>query len=153
MEGKIRLSPGVYLDEVSNEIHFQLNNEVKKSRVEPVVSEILKLLATSKGTVNREEMIAQIWDGNEGVGKTAITRNIYKIRKLFEDQGFSNPVETLPKIGYRLKSPIEGRTKKTSLKKGISIGLLVIISLLLIKLLFPGIWTMMIHFFEHRLTH
>lgn len=150
---QIQLTTQSYLDTASCEIHFLGKGYDKKVRIEPILAQMLTLLATRQNTVSRADMIQAVWDGNEGVGHPAITRNVYKIRKIFEDHGLENPVDTLPKVGYRLKTPDPKKTFFRSRQKWLTMVLLLLLTLVSIKLIYPGVWTTIIHMLEHRLLH
>lgn len=54
--------------------------------------------------VSREHLIHEIWYGNEYVGRSALTKNIWRLRKALKaNENLSNyDIETIPKRGYRL---------------------------------------------------
>ncbi|MEM7087278.1 MAG: winged helix-turn-helix domain-containing protein [Bacteroidota bacterium] len=122
------------------EIHPSLNRIIiKKSEgkqtinVENQLMKLLVLLVHNQGQlVTKEEFVDKIWEGNHHVAEQALTKNIFKLRKLLqklEVQG-SMEIETIPKKGYRL---IRSNTKSSfSVKRkpwviGSIIGLIAII--------------------------
>ena len=75
--------------------------EVQK--LEPKVSDLLKVLIDADGqVVSREHLFQALWPGVI-VGEDALTRAVFKLRKALEDDPKSPAfVETVPKRGYRL---------------------------------------------------
>jgi len=73
-------------------------------RVEPRVMQVLVALAEARGEVlSREELQTRCWNG-VNVGDDALNRVIMKIRRLSEIDGEQSfRVETVPRVGYRLK--------------------------------------------------
>ena len=134
----------------TNEISFHSGTQSKCIKVEPIMSSILAKISDSKGLVSREELIESIWDGNADVGDKSLTRNIYKIRKIFEQNSLKNPIETIPKKGYRFTHHTTGnRSPKNHIKSFVRATLVIILALVIIKIAYPGIG----HFISHRLLH
>lgn len=73
--------------------------------LEPRVMQVLVALHQAKGTVvSRDVLIARCWDGRI-VGDDAINRAIGRLRRLSRcDHGASFVIETIPRVGYRLRS-------------------------------------------------
>jgi len=72
--------------------------------LEPRVMQVLVALSQAcNGVVSREDLIARCWDGRI-VGDDAINRAIGRLRRLSKaDQGTSFVIETIPRVGYRLR--------------------------------------------------
>lgn len=72
--------------------------------LEPRVLEVLIVLAQAAGAVvGRDELVTRCWDGRS-VSDAVINRIISRIRRLAEkDEGASFAIETIAKVGYRLK--------------------------------------------------
>lgn len=71
--------------------------------LEPRVMQVLVALARSPGAVlSRDDLIDSCWDGRI-VGDDAITRCVSALRKVGRDCGGAFEIETLAKVGYRLK--------------------------------------------------
>src|SRR5947209_4404210 len=71
--------------------------------VEPRVMQVLVALARAKGEIlTRDDLIESCWDGLI-VGEDAINRCIGRLRKVAEASGNAFAVETIPRVGYRLK--------------------------------------------------
>ncbi|MEO9483843.1 MAG: winged helix-turn-helix domain-containing protein [Ekhidna sp.] len=134
----------------TNEILFQYKNGVKRIKIEPIMSSIMMEISGTQSFVSREELINKIWDGNSAVGNKSLTKNIYKIRKVFEENELSNPIETIPKKGYRLKlQTVNHRRPMLPMKRYTPAAIAIILALVLIKLIYPGVG----HVILHRLLH
>lgn len=73
----------------------------KHELLEPRVMQVLVALYRTQGAVvSRDTLIARCWEGRI-VGEDAISRAIWRLRKLAEAHG-DFAVETIPRIGYRL---------------------------------------------------
>lgn len=70
--------------------------------------EVLVLLASAGGrVVLREEIIEQVWDGNEFVAGKGITNTIWTLRQSLGDTAETPQyIETIAKRGYRLLAPV-----------------------------------------------
>lgn len=79
-----------------------LNGE--KVAAQPKVMELLQVLVSRyPDVVSRNELIDEVWQGNEMVGEKALTNTIWQLRQLFAHP--SHPidvVETIRKKGYKL---------------------------------------------------
>ncbi|HET9230981.1 MAG TPA: winged helix-turn-helix domain-containing protein [Vitreimonas sp.] len=77
----------------------------KAERLEPRVMQVLVALAEAEGdVVARGDLLARCW-GGAAVGDDAVNRVIQRLRKLSQsDGGRSFTVQTIPRVGYRLKS-------------------------------------------------
>ena len=70
--------------------------------VEPRVMQVLLALYDADGAVlNRETLLEQCWSGLI-VGDDAVNRTIAEIRRVARDTGAAIPVETIPRVGYRI---------------------------------------------------
>lgn len=93
------------------QVHPAANELVRGAevrRLEPRVMEVLVVLAERAGTpISREALLEQVWPG-VFVTEAALSRCIYQLRKLFEDDArVPRVIETLPKVGYRLVAPVQ----------------------------------------------
>ena len=90
-------------------------------RLEPKVMDVLSELASHPGrVVSRDELLDAVWP-NVVVTEHTLSRCIYQLRnelgKIGGEQGDFNPIETLPKRGYRLLAtlnPISAAESYTS---------------------------------------
>src|SRR5215471_3805515 len=73
--------------------------------LEPRVMQVLVALFQANGrVVSRDELIARCWEGRV-VGEDAINRAIGRLRRLSETDGEATfQVETIPRVGYRLRA-------------------------------------------------
>ncbi len=145
----IEIGDNVALDTFSSELIINNEEGSKRVRIEPIMAQLIAIMVVNAGAlVTRQELIKEVWNGNEGVGSKALTKNIYKIRKVFEAHGLDNPIETLPKKGYRFnllkKRFIANRPKKHWLIAAAVIG-----ALLILNMAVPGL----IHEMAQRLGH
>jgi TolB-like protein/DNA-binding winged helix-turn-helix (wHTH) protein/Tfp pilus assembly protein PilF len=81
----------------------------RTEKLEPRVMEVLVTLARAGGVIcSREDLKAACW-GGRAVSDDAVDRVIARIRRLSEDQGAGSfTLETIPKVGYRLKAIDDG---------------------------------------------
>ncbi|HSC19220.1 MAG TPA: winged helix-turn-helix domain-containing protein [Rhizomicrobium sp.] len=78
----------------------------RREIIQPRAMQVLVALARAKGAVvSRDQLVQQCWEGR-AIGEDAINRAIAKVRAA---AGLSDPpafeVETIPRIGFRLKVP------------------------------------------------
>ena len=74
----------------------------QRELLEPRVMQVLVVLYRAQGAVvSRDTLIARCWEGRI-VGEDAINRAIWRLRKLAESGG-DFTVETIPRVGYRLR--------------------------------------------------
>ena len=75
--------------------------------VEPRVMEVLVYLATRAGSVvSKDDLLSTIW-GTTHVTDDSVTRCISALRKLLgDDRGKQEVLQTIPKRGYRIVSPV-----------------------------------------------
>ena len=73
--------------------------------LEPRVMQVLVALFQANGrVVSRDELIARCWEGRI-VGEDAINRAIGRLRRLSEADGEASfQIETIPRVGYRLRA-------------------------------------------------
>lgn len=72
--------------------------------IDPRVMQVLVALAHAKGkVVSRDDLIESCWDGVI-VGDEAINRCISRLRKAAQASGNAFSIETLSRVGYRLKA-------------------------------------------------
>jgi TolB-like protein/DNA-binding winged helix-turn-helix (wHTH) protein/Tfp pilus assembly protein PilF len=90
--------------------HRELYRDGSKLRIRPQPQRVLELLISHAGDiVTREDLRRQIWSAEMFVDfEHGLNTSIKEIRAVLGDSA-SNPIyiETLPKIGYRFKAPIE----------------------------------------------
>ena len=102
---------------LARESHFQLGallirpslREVqagaRRQIIEPRVMQVLVALARMDGqVVSRDELIEACWGGRI-VGEDAINRCIGRLRRLAETFGDSFEIDTVARVGYRIRSP------------------------------------------------
>jgi len=87
--------------------------------LEPRVMQVLVALNQARGAVlSRDDLITRCWDGRV-VGEDALNRAIGRLRKLAKtDQGASFVIETIPRVGYRLRqgqAPQAGGWRKAAI--------------------------------------
>src|SRR5687767_7427288 len=87
-------------------IEPQLNRAIRGTeevRVEPRVMQALSALLRCNGApLTRDALIQQVW-GHPHVTEDALNRTISKVRKLLDELDCGATIETLPKVGYRLR--------------------------------------------------
>jgi len=146
---RIRISDQIYLNQSSHELIFLRSSGEKKVRVEPILVQLLCALVQAAGSVvSRENLICTVWDDNVGVGEKALTKNIYKLRKVFKQNGWKDPIETIPKKGYRLKLQRQ-KTRLSRKKKTAMLIAAVVLGWIILKLAFPELG----HDIRHSLMH
>lgn len=75
-----------------------------RETLEPRVMQVLVALVRADGTVvSRDELIQSCWEGRV-VGEDSINRVIWRLRKLANGTPPPFVIETIPRVGYRLKS-------------------------------------------------
>ena len=83
----------------------ELAGEGWQETIDRRVMQVLVALARVKGkVVSRDDLIESCWDGVI-VGDEAINRCISRLRKAAEASGNAFSIETLSRVGYRLKVP------------------------------------------------
>ncbi len=92
---------------------FQLNSErlslmsgEESVALGPKVVETLLVLVEHAGDVlSKEALLDRIWP--EGfVEEANLSQNIYVLRKTFRTYGSADPIETVPRFGYRFTAPV-----------------------------------------------
>ncbi|NNE80008.1 MAG: tetratricopeptide repeat protein, partial [Silicimonas sp.] len=85
----------------------KIRSEQGEARLEPKSMAVLLFLVERQGTVvSREELLDAVWPGIH-VGDDSLTAAIIKIRRALGDDARSpSYIETIPKRGYRLISPL-----------------------------------------------
>lgn len=80
----------------------KLEGPVGTSAVEPLVMQVLLVLADASGAVvTRDELIRNCWRGHV-VGDDSVNRAIAEIRRIGKVTGGGFVVQTIPRVGYRL---------------------------------------------------
>lgn len=151
---KLIIDNNIYAYPNSNEIEFVKGNKSEIIAVEPIAMQLLKYLVDKKNEVcTIDELVTNIWDGNENVGKPALRKLIYKLRFILNKYDKKEFIKTIQKKGYRFNSDKNSSLKSKSLKKNsrrliYTMGIVVII-LIIVKIIFPGI----LYEIWHRLSH
>ncbi len=93
---------------VEPELHRITGEDGRSRTLEPKLIQILVCLAKARGrVVSKEELLADVWDGNH-VSESALTRGISELRRaLGDDASAPKVIETIPKHGYRTVAPVE----------------------------------------------
>jgi len=107
--GKVRIHPCTCEVDVAG----------RREIVQPRAMQVLVALVRANGAVvSRDQLVELCWEGRV-VGDDAINRAIAKVRAAAE---LSDPpafkVETIPRIGFRLKVPAISGTNKAALSSG-----------------------------------
>ncbi|HMO45256.1 MAG TPA: winged helix-turn-helix domain-containing protein [Rubrivivax sp.] len=93
--GRTRVRPSI--------LQVQRDGQAART-LEPRVMQVLVVLAMARGgVVSRSELIDRCWDGRV-VGDNAINRVVSRLRQLAAGADFE--IETIPRVGYRLKSAL-----------------------------------------------
>jgi len=147
----IQLSSNIMILPSSNEIETSIDGGITRTKIEPKTMNLLHYLVTHQGNVcDPEDLIRLFWDGNSDVGKPALRKNIYKLKRELNKLGLNECIETIPKKGYRLKKQItESKLNNLYYFRQYKFVIVGVIILLAIKLIFPDI----IHSITHRLSH
>ncbi|WP_158272141.1 winged helix-turn-helix domain-containing tetratricopeptide repeat protein [Marinicauda salina] len=83
-----------------------LRRDGEEAHLEHKVMKLLCVLAARPGEVlSRDALIDEVWDGNFGAD-ASLTRAVSLIRQAFRAWGCDDPIETVPKRGYRLTAPV-----------------------------------------------
>lgn len=83
----------------------EIAGEAGQVTLEPRVMRVLVALARAKREIlSRDDLIESCWDGVI-VGEDAINRCIGRLRKAADASGGAFVIETVPRVGYRLKCP------------------------------------------------
>ena len=81
----------------------EIAGEGLRESIEPRVMRVLVALTRANGEIlSRDDLIASCWDGVI-VGEDAINRCISQLRKAADTSGNAFSIETIPRVGYRLK--------------------------------------------------
>ncbi len=108
-------------------------HEEQSIRLEPKVMRVLMVLGENAGeAVSRQQLIEQAWDGRP-VTDDAITRCISILRRLFEkDLQVPIFIETVSKVGYRLKLEDARPGLKTGHKLKFAFGVVLAVAVVFI---------------------
>ena len=80
----------------------------REVRIEPQLMDLLVLFATSDGRVlAKDEIIASVWSGR-AVGDDTLAAAISRLRAALGATPARRYIETVPKRGYRLATPLDG---------------------------------------------
>lgn len=94
-----------------------INGEIQKALPAKVFNVLLLLITHAGKTVTREQLIADVWNGNELIANRGIINAMCQLRKyLALDESDSNGIKTIRKKGYQLTLPVSvvGDTKNTT---------------------------------------
>lgn len=113
IEGRIFQLGGLLVDPARN----ILKSESESFHLEPRIMQVLEALsAQALQVVSRDTLIETIWNVEFGADES-LTRAISILRKTFRSAGEPDGhIETIPKRGYRLASPISYDVPKVSSK-------------------------------------
>ncbi len=92
--------------------------------------QVLQLLVAHAGnTVTREQLIKEVWRGNQYSGEKGLTDAIWQLRKILEQEpGSGSVIRTVPKVGYCLQhSPNTNIKHKTLRPLPTALGIMAII--------------------------
>lgn len=81
--------------------------------ITPKSFDTLLVLARAGGkVVSREDLFTAVWP-DTFIQDSTLTQNIYSLRKALESAGYrEDPIETVPRRGYRLLLPVQGRRRE-----------------------------------------
>jgi len=87
----------------------KLSSNGKTVHLEPKVMQVLVCLAEAGDVVSKEKLMGTVWP-DTFVTDDVLTRSISELRKAFADDA-RNPqfIQTIPKGGYRLMVPVNGK--------------------------------------------
>jgi DNA-binding winged helix-turn-helix (wHTH) protein len=99
-----------------------LAKDGNERRLEPKAAQVLVILASADGgIVSRASLLDGAWGSASGSDE-ALTQAVAQIRRLFQELGEDDPIETLAKRGYRLRarlasdsSPAVAQTERRSI--------------------------------------
>ncbi len=99
-----KTSTSPYLDE-EGILQIQSNTGPVRIKLDPQLSSIMQVLLSRKNAlVKRQEMVSIVWSDNHLVGSSALTRNMWRLRKKLRDHEVEEilRIDTVPKLGYKL---------------------------------------------------
>ncbi len=131
----------------SNELKFDQKGQSRVVKIEPKSMRLLKHLILNKGEVcTTDELVQKLWDGNQGVGKPALRKHIYKLKVVLKKFGIENAISSISKNGYRFNVLPDASSNRpmTHKKLWATLAGLVLVAIV-IKIIYPGI--------IHRLLH
>lgn len=111
--------------------------------LQPKFIELLTyLVACYPNAVSREQLIENVWDGNQYVGEKALTNAIWHLRKSFKELDPDNTyIETLRKTGYRLvQKPIMPNAQNSINTSSTRPKYIFAVVMAIVVLLFAGVW-------------
>ena len=83
----------------------EVGRDGRRESIDRRVMQVLVALARARGSVvSRDDLIESCWDGVV-VGEDAINNCISRLRKAAEASGNVFSIETIPRVGYRLRIP------------------------------------------------
>ena len=160
MDKNIRFNP------TANELQFLTNGSTgyyQAIKIENRLARILHvLLNNANEVISRNYFVEVIWEGNANVGNPALTKSVSSLRGVFKKHqpGSEHLIETIPKIGYRLK--LEKKIKAPSRQngfwptppmainiKGSHIALIMVFLFFVLKLILNG----SLHGIGHQMGH
>ena len=86
--------------------HLRIDGPSGSEQLQPRVMSVLVALAARPGdVVTRDELVATVWAGRV-VTDDALNRCIAELRRVLSDGGATDPIVTVPRVGYRLVLPV-----------------------------------------------
>jgi TolB-like protein/DNA-binding winged helix-turn-helix (wHTH) protein len=86
--------------------HLRIDGPSGSEQLQPRVMSVLVALAGRSGdVVTRDELIATVWGGRV-VTDDALNRCVAKLRAVLGGGGATDPIVTIPRVGYRLMLPV-----------------------------------------------
>ncbi|MEE8371166.1 MAG: winged helix-turn-helix domain-containing protein [Sphingomonadales bacterium] len=118
----------------------ELSGKAGKVRLEPMLMELLCLLAgQAPEPVSKERIIEEIWDGRI-VGDDVLSQAVSKLRRALGDQSNTPEyIETVWKKGYRcivLPGPLAEGPKRLMPTRAIAVGVMIGLSVLLLAVVY-----------------
>ncbi len=144
MKTEINITEHISLLPTSNEIILNGQNSQNRISIENQLMKILVLLWQNEGeVVQRSTFVKHVWQGNELVGREALTKNISRLRKVLAANDLDSilEIETVPKKGYKLRivRPVIGKRRPPiSLSRIISLTLVALLLALFAIAIFDG---------------
>ena len=95
---------GVHVDLATNEV---LRDGEVAQRLSPKSVQVLRiLLAQGDQPIHREQLFARAWPGKFRTDDV-VHKAMQELRRALADQPGQVVIETIPRVGYRLVSPVE----------------------------------------------
>ncbi|WP_144392346.1 LamG-like jellyroll fold domain-containing protein [Pleionea sediminis] len=103
-----------------------ISHNMNSQKIEPRVLDVLLLLAKSQGElVTREQIFSEVWK-DRIASDNSLNRNIATLRKILDEpESKESVIQTVPKKGYILRSPIEVQSSSTKRSHQLRLMLLI----------------------------